>query len=173
MQDYMCIRCNTFSVTRVCAVHCFMLSVKYSYSLEYSLVFSKSTRVINFGTHFTPRPNMHALNACALCSVHSVLVQVKPTARSCHHRHWAQWPWAAWCSATRPRLCAHLPMSLWARPCVLVKSTASGAVCSQLASVSTCTNARLACIMHSRSSHRSYCQMLPLLIHNGSQCRLS
>ncbi|XP_065192808.1 uncharacterized protein LOC135823879 [Sycon ciliatum] len=27
-----------------------------------------------------------------------------------------------------------LPMSLWARPCVLVKSTASGAVCSQLAS---------------------------------------
>ncbi|XP_065190404.1 uncharacterized protein LOC135821277 isoform X2 [Sycon ciliatum] len=30
-------------------------------------------------------------------------------------------------------------MSLWARPCVLVKSTASGAVCSQLASVSSCS----------------------------------
>ena len=164
MQDYMCIRCNTFSVTRVCAVHCFMLSVKYSYSLEYSLVFSKSARVLNFGTRFTPRPNMHALNACALCTLclcrSSDCQVLSPPALGSMTVNGLMF------SNTTTFVCS-LPMSLWARPCVLVKSTASGAVCSQLASVSTCTNARLACIMHSRSSHRSYCQMLPLFIHNG------
>ena len=41
MQDYMCIGCTTFGGATVCAVHYIMLSVTYSYSLEYSLVFQR------------------------------------------------------------------------------------------------------------------------------------